>query len=113
MSKPHPLDIYQGSTLDPMQVKYLNPDRTPVDITGYTARMQVRDPYDSSLMLDLSSGDGLTVDGPNGTVLVEITAAQTKTLTKKGVYSLEIVNGATVIELLRGPVNVYPEITQP
>lgn len=51
---------------------------TPVDLTGYTARMQVRATPDASTkILDLSSENGrITIDGPNGTVTVTIPAAQ-------------------------------------
>jgi len=78
---------------------------------GWTARAQIRaaatDP--STLLLDLTPY--LTVAG--ATVQLAIPASATQTLTRTGVWDLEMVNGATVIRLLQGRATVSLEVTRP
>lgn len=91
------------------------------DLTGCTARLQVRETYASPApLLTLSTGDGITIDGPAGTITLVITAAQTAALAARdgvhrlGVYDLELINpdGITVERLLKGDVMLDPEVTR-
>jgi hypothetical protein len=51
-------------------------DGPPVDLSGYEARMQVRDPLDDGLVIELSTTDGrLTIDGPEGLILLRVEAS--------------------------------------
>jgi hypothetical protein len=88
----------------------------PVDITGYTARMQARANVSSEdILLDLSSGGGeIVVDSTAKTITVTIEAADTAALEwKAAVYDLEMVaaDGA-VTRLLQGGLTVVPEVTR-
>ena len=93
--------------------------RTPVDLAGYTARMQVRDKVGGTLMASSEAGDSplniisLTVDATAKTVGNAVAATDTAALTwKKGYYDLEMVSaGGKVTKLLSGTITVSDEVT--
>jgi hypothetical protein len=87
----------------------------PVSLTGYTARMQLRTKLaDTAFLLELTSANGgIVIDTVNKTILLTISAADTALLTfKSAVYSLEMVNGTTVIPLIYGNFTLESEITR-
>ena len=91
------------------------PDPTrPVDITGYTAKVQVkRDVNDpGEPMLSLTSPVGVTVNGPQGRVDVRATPAQTALVAAgRWVWECEITNGADdIITLGSGPLTVTAQV---
>jgi hypothetical protein len=117
MQAPGRLDMscYQGASFD-YTLTWLSAG-APVNLTGYTGRMQVRDGYDAgSAIVSLTSGTGITLGGTAGTILVELTATQTAAIdaTPSGqyVYDLELVSGATVTRLVEGTFIVSPEVTR-
>ncbi|MEG8275759.1 hypothetical protein [Streptomyces sp. AHA2] len=78
---------------------------------GWSARSQIRSAPASEngeLLLDL--GDYLTIIGD--TIRLAIPAAVTETLTRNGVWDLEMVNGGTVVRLLQGRAVVSLEVTR-
>jgi hypothetical protein len=78
MQKPGRLDLicYQGADFD-FQITW-TVSGSPVNLTGWTGRMQVRKiPGAPSATLSLTSGSGITLGGAAGTVLVAATATQT------------------------------------
>lgn len=84
-------------------------DGSLVNLTGYTAKFQVKDAIESgSYLLQLTNGSGITLGGAAGTVLLNITAAQTNAIaytteTTPKVYALQVTSGAGVItELVWG-----------
>jgi hypothetical protein len=117
--------IEQGATfyrlIDVMEPDVLDPTIfEPFDLTGYTARMQIRRTVDSSTpMLSLTSptvsGNGITVqDGANNALSINITNTMTSALTSSGVYDLEIIKTSTgfVSRLLQGTVTLSLEVTR-
>ncbi|CAM5603355.1 hypothetical protein [Streptomyces coeruleorubidus] len=79
--------------------------------TGWTARAQIRSAAASDngeLLLDLT--DYLTVIGD--TVRLALPAAVTETLTRNGLWDLEMVSGSTVVRLLQGRVVMSLEVTR-
>lgn len=77
---------------------------------GWTARAQIRSaPADSGDIL-LTLTPYLTVDGPS--VQIAIPATQTQTLTRNGVWDMELVSGSTVVRWLNGKVLVSLEVTR-
>jgi hypothetical protein len=88
---------------------------TPVNLTGYSARMQVRRAANSpTISLDLSSTAGdITLDAV-GNVVVEATPTQTAAIDiRSGVYDLELeAADGRVTRLLQGKVTVSPEVTR-
>lgn len=99
------------------EIRLKQSDGTPVDLTGCTARMQIRT-LDGRLLLDLSTppGSGLVIDGPAGVIHRRITAGQTALLPiDGGLYDLEItpLSGPDdTWRLYQGAVSVSAEVTR-
>jgi hypothetical protein len=89
-----------------LQVLDQNPDGTPVDLTGCTARMQLRRHAGAATAdLDLTSSPaaGITITAEEGQIDVRITAAQTANLSWSYVYALEVTGpGGYKDRLLQG-----------
>lgn len=85
--------------------------QVPVDLTNYTGRMQVRKTSGGTQLISLTSGAGITLGGVDGTITIDMTAAQTAGITRSGVYDLELVTGSTVVKILRGQFILTPEVT--
>ena len=73
-------------------VEYKDPDDNIIDLTGATAKMQVRDATGQKLAFTLTSpSGGITINGSEGKVTVRMTPTQTKKLFfPKSVYDLII-----------------------
>lgn len=88
----------------------------PVDLTGYTARMQARESVCSPApLLSLTTADGgITIDGPAGLISWVVDDAVTATWTwRHGVFDLEIESGGGITRrLLAGEILVDPEVTR-
>lgn len=88
------------------------------DLTGCTARMQIRETVASpTALVSLNSGvdGGITLTaGPPGVIDIVISATQTAAMTwKNGVYDLELIApGGAVERLLKGDVRVDFEVTR-
>ena len=107
------LTIYQGATWD-RSLTWQSPAGTPVNLTGYTAAMQVRARRDVAPVLSLASGTGITLGGALGTIALAATATTTAAIPAGTyLYDLELTSGATVTRLVQGRVTVSPEITVP
>ena len=105
----------QGATFNPL-VTWKDEALALVDVTGYTARMQVRPQIDSdTITISLTTENGrITLGGAAGTIELLITDEDTALLdpgTYK--YDLEMVASIrTVIRLLKGNFKVDPEVTR-
>lgn len=86
----------------------------PVDLTGYTAAMQIR-PYPGSDTILYDASADITLGGPLGTVTLEIPASATAAFTWwTGVYDLLLTDPTGfVTRLLSGSVSVCPGVTVP
>lgn len=90
---------------------------TALDISGYTARMQIRRTIESSTsMISLTTENGRLSVNPGdevNQVLISLTDEETSTLTTSGVYDLEIESPEGVVSrVLQGAVNLSPEVTR-
>ena len=87
---------------------------TAVNLTGYTAAMQVRVGFDTATTLvSLTNGSGITLGGTAGTIGVAISAAVTTVLDAGSyAYDLELYSGSTVTRLLQGAFTVTPGVTR-
>lgn len=114
MQAPGYLDLvcYQGATFD--YTLTWKTAGTPVDLTGYSARMQVRETYtSSSAVLSFTNGTGITLGGTAGTILIATNAGTTAgLLAGQYVYDLEMVSGTNVTRLVQGKFTVDPEVTR-
>jgi len=105
----------QGATFSRVVIWKDDTD-TPVNLTGYSARMQVRQRYVStSTVLSLTSpSSGITLGTTNGQIQIVVSAS-----TMAGIaagdyrYDLELVSGSGIVtRLLMGSFTVRPEVTR-
>lgn len=108
-------EIEQGATLTKPFV-YKTSTSTAINITGYTARMQVRSSVKSAdVLLELNTENTrIVLGGISGTITLQLTAAVTAAITwTKGVYDLELISaGGIVTRLLQGEITVSKEVTR-
>jgi hypothetical protein len=108
------LTIEAGATFTKV-FRWRNAEGDPIDLTGYTARMQIRETYASPTpLVSLTTGSGITLEAADGVVNVEITADQTAALAaRRGVYDLELEDASGfVTRLVEGKVTIRPEVTR-
>lgn len=112
----HNITIEQGATFR-LDLLWKDSTGAPVNLSGYSARMQVRQKItDTAKLLDLSTGNGaITLGGAAGTISVVAAATATDDITaKQGVYDLELESGSGVVtRLVQGCVTISPEVTRP
>lgn len=124
--------IEQGATWEDVLAWATGDPMTPVDLTGYTGRMQIRPSRESAVVIAEIIP---TLGGAAGTITCGLTAAQTEALDFEGcpsgfipswtttdgrtastgglvaVYDLELTQGATVIRLVQGLVCLSRGVT--
>jgi len=123
--------IEQGTTTN-FEIQYKDSSNNPVDLTGYSGRMQIASDYASNptrtVYLTLSSslradGTGLNFSGSNGntppssgSIGIYIAACTSSLLTfNTAKYDLEIYSGSGVcpltVRLLEGQINLSNQVT--
>lgn len=88
---------------------------TPVNLSGYTARMQIRPTVGSdTVLLELTTQNGrIALGGSAGTIDLIMGATVTAGLTRGGVYDLELVQTVDdVVRFAEGAVTVSKEVTR-
>lgn len=107
----YPIKMRQGDTYKRTLTWLVS--KTPVDLTGYDARLQIRESADDTTAA-LDASDYLTLGGEEGTIDIEIPANETATLDPgRYVYDLEVESaGGEVTTLLAGSVKVTAEVTR-
>lgn len=89
---------------------------TPVDLTGWTARCQIRTKLKDGTVMQslLSPGNGITLDAL-GNIRITVTAAQTTAMypATKGVFDVELerTSDGFVRNLVGGDVSLAPNVT--
>ena len=107
------LDCWQGANFD-YQLTWTVAG-SAVNVTGYSARMQVRQYAESTAtVLSLVNGTGITIGGTAGTIALSAVATATSAIEAgQYVYDLELVSGAGyVTRLVEGSFVVYAEVTR-
>jgi hypothetical protein len=107
--------IEQGATLDKTFV-WKNNAGVVINLSGYTARMQIRQTVSSStVLLELTTLNNRIIITPaEGKIQLLVAAADTGAITwQRGKYDLELMSSTgTVIRLLYGDVEVSREVTR-
>jgi len=118
--------IEQGATFQ-LDLQYNDSNNVPIDLTGYSGRLQIRQTIPSTtVLLCLSSsltpdGTGINFSGSNGTtppisgsIGIYISAVSSSQLIfDQAVYDLEIENsGGFVTRLIEGSVKLSKEVTR-
>lgn len=110
---PWNIELHQGADFA-MSFYYKDDNDTAVDLTGYTAQMQVREESGGDLLLDLTTGSGITITAASGKIDIVLMADQTTALeVQNAKYDLLIKSSEdTVTYLLKGDFIVEPRITR-
>ena len=104
----------QGSTFSNV-IQITDSEETPLNLTGFTARMQVRPSVSSStVLLELTNANSrITITAAEGKINLSVDAATTSGLTPGNyVYDLETVNGSVVERILQCSFLIRAEVTR-
>ena len=111
--------IYQGALFEEPFEWFQSDGVTPINMTGWTARMQVRATIDATeKLIELTTENGgiIVSDAANGQFKLYIDAVATAALTpiKNAVYDLEIDpnDDSAIIRLLEGNITIKGEVTR-
>jgi hypothetical protein len=96
-------------------VEYKDNNGLPIDLTGSTAKMQVRDTKGGTkLAFTLTSpSGGITIDGPNGKLTMKMTPTQTnKLFYPKSSYDIMLTDSSTnKIKIIEGFLTLSRSVT--
>ena len=114
--------IFQGATFSQTLIWEVGNPPAPVNLTGYSAKLQVRSSHKSkAVIIELSTSNGRISlgtggDMTTGAINLFISAANSGELSVceevKAVYDLEMTSGYTVSRILQGNVIIVPEVTK-
>ena len=117
----HNLLCDQGATFRKTLTMFASKGTTAIDLTGFTARMKIKDEVGGTLIKSLtsSSGGGLTMGGSAGNatngeivILISATASASFSAPLDAVYDLEIQNNSGIVDrVLQGKFIINPEVT--
>lgn len=114
-SAPLHLTLHQGDTWA-IKITYRQPSGAAVDLSGCTARMQLRPAYASStVVLEASTSNGrIALNGPAGEIVITVAAADTAAIAAAVyVYDLELTFAGGIVEkAAHGTITVVPEVTR-
>lgn len=113
------LTIYQGALFNEQFQFFLANGTTPMNLTGFTARLQMRSTYgapDAYVTLTTENG-GITIeDAAQGLVTIKIDATETALLTQiDGVYDLKMLpdgDEERAVRVMWGTVRLSREVTE-
>lgn len=105
--------IYQGATFT-KNLLYKDSDGNDVDLSGFTARMQIREDYETPVLIELTTQNGrITLNNPTGNIRLSISAEDTEELSfARARYDLELVDNGVVKRLVQGRVRLDREVTR-
>lgn len=112
----HDILVRQGDKFQ-LNVQAYNTDKTIKDLTGYSARMQIRPTVASStVLLEATTANGrIAINAPGGIVMVTVGADITAPLNwTVATYDLEVFTAdpANVIRLVEGYASLSREVTR-
>jgi hypothetical protein len=106
--------VDQGATLN-RALFIKDPAKRALELTGYTARMHIRDSADSTNIIEIltTENEQVIINELDGRVDILLTPAETEALTsEKYVYDLELESPeGHVIKIISGKLTVRSEIT--
>lgn len=109
------LTIEQGAKFD-RTFTWKDSTGTVIDLTGYTARMPIKD-LSGNDIITLSTttdddGNGITLGGEAGTITLLIKTATTTAMDfTQGKYNLELTDGfGEVYRVMEGPIELSREV---
>ena len=104
--------VYQGESWS-QSYEVTDDSDSPMDLSGYTAKLQVRDRPGGVLLMSLTSGSGITITGLVGKIDMEATAAETNALQFSiGRYDIYIEKSGEITFLFKGNCVLVPRISE-
>ena len=107
--------LRQGSTWN-QSIVWKDSNGVPVNLTGYSARMQIRPQVNSeTVIVELTSENGrIDIDAPSGKLTLSLDAETTAGICQStGVYDIELESlDGTVTAILAGSVKIGREVTR-
>ena len=114
MSAQFDITADQGATFSLIFTWLQSDAQTPVNLTGFSAAMQVRAETADDLLASFSTAGGsITLGGPAGTITLAAAPSVTTAWTfGAGLYDLQLTDsGGDVVTLIAGIFTVTPAIT--
>lgn len=108
------ITVEQGATFT-LSATWKDSTGALVNLTGYSARMQIRETYESEevILSFTSTGGSIALGGALGTIVVTGSATDTaKIPMTPAVYDLELESGGVVTRLLQGKATITQEVTR-
>lgn len=105
--------IEQGATFN-RRIVWADQNGSPIQLSGYSAKMQIKNSKTKELLLELSTSNGkITLGEETGEIFLYISALETEVINwATGIYDLELTSGGgQVTKLIRGVVQVSREVT--
>lgn len=92
----------------------LTNDTTPFDLTGYTAKAQIRPTTQVSAPLTAEFAVNIPAPATDGIIELTLEHADTEGLTSNGFWDLQITETATswVTTIVSGAVTIVPDVTR-
>lgn len=115
LSEPVEFNVVQGADLN-FGATVANDDGTPVNLTGYTAKLQIRQTHTGSLLAESSTSNGeIVITALIGIVTVTMPGAKTGALAVGDYVSDLFVYGPASVPTLcitrLNPLHVLPRVT--
>ena len=104
----------QGATFQ-RTITWQDSNGTPINLTGYTARMQVRRrPSDGEALVSLTTENGrITLGGSAGTIALNCPASEMDFVDGKWAYDLEVQSASGVVtRIVMGSFLLRAEVTR-
>jgi hypothetical protein len=107
--------ITQGDSFI-LPISYTDSNNNPIDLTGYTAKIEVRDKPGGKIVCAVGTiGNGITISTPtNGEILINLTPTMTKNFVlPRSAYQVQITSSdQTATTILSGWFIVNPGVIQ-
>lgn len=106
--------VVQGDSFS-AQISYKDSAGNPIDLTGFSARMDVRnEPGGKILCASITDSNGITIDSSNGILDILFEPSQTRRFTTpSATYQLQIISSSNIYTtILRGYFSVYPAVVR-
>lgn len=114
MSQYNGFIINKGADFIPGAITWKDADGVAINLTGYTARMQIKRDVSTASILELTTENSrITLGGSAGTIELNVTNAVTATLPAGNYkYDMELISsGGIVTRLLEGSIVISENIT--
>lgn len=104
-------EVVQGDTFS-IQVEYYDANDVPIELTGFSAIMDVRDkPGGKILCASATSSTTIDIDEDNGVLDITFLPEQTRKFTPRSSYQLQIISPEGLkTTILKGYFSVFPAV---